>query len=455
MVEFERIGNLETWPVEFGRDGKVLDQAQVLALVDGSANATDLLVISHGWNNDEDEASVLYRELLGNLSNLMPTAAAADGRRLIVMRVYWPSKRFAESDLIAGGAAAGADVGRLIAAQIDELLKDFKGVEAEHPDAVKKRALEGLKALLPRLEDDDGAQEDFVRLTRLLLAPTVNDEEEVLQDSFLSGDGSEIMKKLSRPFRPHVMATGGATSVGNPDIGDWSGAGGAAGLGNFFRGVFNGAQNLLNLFTYYEMKERAGTVGRNGVIEVLRLVQARNPTLRVHLCGHSFGGRLVAAVLAFRDQPTDPAQGIRSVTLLQAAFSHNGFGQKYDGNRDGLFRVGFDGQRLNGPIVLTHTEQDKAVGLAYPIASRLRQQTSSGLGDANDPYGAIGRNGALFAKADVDPAATKLLPVGSAYPRFQPRRIYNLYGGPFITGHSAIRGPEVAQALKQALDAIL
>lgn len=455
MVEIEHIGNLDTWPVEFGRDGNILHETQVQALVNASANATDLLVISHGWNNDEDEANALYRELLYNLSNLMFTAAADGNRRLIVLRVYWPSKRFAESGLIASGAAAGADIGRLIAAQIEELLKDFKCVEAGHPDAIKRSALEGLKSLLPRLEDDDGAQEDFVRLIRLLLTPTVNDEEDVLQDSFLSSDGGEIMKKLSRPFRPRVAPTSGATSVGNVDIGDWSDAGGAAGLGNFFRGVFNGAQNLLNLFTYYEMKERASNVGRNGVIEVLSLVEARNPALRVHLCGHSFGGRLVAAVLAFRPQPTAPEQGIRSVTLLQAAFSHNGFGQKYDGTHDGLFRVGFDGQRLNGPIVLTYTEKDKTVGLAYPIASRLRQQTSSGLGDANDPYGAIGRNGALFATADVDLAATKLLPVGITYPRFQSRRIYNLYGGPYITDHSAIRGLEVAQALKQALDASL
>lgn len=449
MVEFERIGNIDTWPVEFGRNGEILDQKQAQALLDGAANATDLLVISHGWNNDNNEASALYRELLGNLSKLMP----ADGRRLAVLRVYWPSKRFAESDLIAGGAAAGADISGLIGRQIDDLVEDFKGNDVAQPDSVKRRALESLKTLLPRLEDDEGAQEDFVRLTRLLLTPTVNEEEEVLQDSFLSSDGGEIIRKLSRPFRPRSMAEGGATSIGQAEIGDWSGDGGAAGLGNFFRGIYNGAQNLLNLFTYYEMKERAGTVGRTGVLDILRQVQQRNPELRLHLCGHSFGGRLVAAALAFREPPADASQGIRSVTLLQAAFSHNGFGQKYDGSHDGLFRVGFEGQRLNGPIVITHTEQDKAVGLAYPIASRLRQQVASGLGDANDPYGAIGRNGALFAKADVDQAATKLLPVGSAYPRFQPRRIYNLHGGPFISGHSAIRGPEVAQALKQALDA--
>ena len=464
MVNFERIGQFDTWPAEFGRDGILVTPLQIEALLDAAAQATDLLVISHGWNNDTEEASALYRELLGNLSVIWPTGKLADGRKLIVMRVYWPSKRFAEADLIAGGAASGADVGGLIALQIDELVKDYQDVanadalaDADHPDTIKLHALQGLRALLPRLEEDDGAQEDFVRLIRVLLAPSVNDEEEVLQDSFMASDGSNLIKKLSRPFRPRVLAGGGATSVGDGPPIDWNSPGGAASLGNFFRGMFNGAQNLLNLFTYYEMKERAGVVGRTGVVDVLRRIQQRNPALRLHLCGHSFGGRLVAAVLAFRDPPADSAQGIRSVTLLQAAFSHNGFAQKYDGSHDGFFRAAFDGQRLNGPVVITYTDRDRAVGLAYPIASRLRQQVASGLGDADDPYGAIGRNGALakFAKTEVDPAVAKLKPVGDPYPPFQPRRIYNLEGAGFISGHSDVRGPQVAQALKHALDASL
>ena len=466
MVNFERIGQFDTWPAEFGRDGTLVAPQQIELLLDAAAQATDLLVISHGWNNDTDEASALYRELLGNLSEIWPSGSQADARKLIVMRVYWPSKRFAEADLIAGGAASGADVAGLIAGQIDELLKDYKDVagagagadaDADHPDRIKLHALQGLRALLPRLEEDDGAQEDFVRLIRAVLPPSVNDEEEVLQDNFMASDGSNLMKKLSRPFRPRALAGGGVTSVGDGPPIDWNSPGGAASLGNFFRGVFNGAQNLLNLFTYYEMKERAGFVGRFGVVDVLRRIQQRNPSLRLHLCGHSFGGRLVAAVLAFRDPPTDSAQGIRSVMLLQAAFSHNGFAQKYDGSHDGFFRAAFDRQRLNGPIVITYTDRDRAVGLAYPIASRLRQQVASGLGNAEDPYGAIGRNGALakFAKADVDPAVVKLKPVGDPYPPFQPRRIYNLEGAGFITGHSDVRGPEVVQALKHALDASL
>ena len=198
-------------------------------------------------------------------------------------------------------------------------------------------------------------------------------------------------------------------------------------------------------------------MGSTGLLEVLRRVQEqeheRTPALRLHLCGHSFGGRLVSAALAFRPVGATPAAGIRSVVLLQAAFSHNGFGSKFDGKNDGFFRAAFEGNRLNGPIVVTHTKLDRAVGLAYPIASRLRNQSASAIGDANDPYGAIGSNGALFAQHEVDSAETALHRVGLPYLPFLPRRIYNLDGGSFILGHSDVRKLEVAQALRHALDA--
>jgi len=49
-----------------------------------------------------------------------------------------------------------------------------------------------------------------------------------------------------------AMATGGAGAAG----------GGAAGIGQFFTGIKSGALNLLNLTTYYQMKERAGFGGK-------------------------------------------------------------------------------------------------------------------------------------------------------------------------------------------------
>ena len=36
----------------------------------------------------------------------------------------------------------------------------------------------------------------------------------------------------------------------------------AGGIGSGFQGLFEGARNLLNYVTYYQMKERAGKLGR-------------------------------------------------------------------------------------------------------------------------------------------------------------------------------------------------
>ena len=58
------------------------------------------------------------------------------------------------------------------------------------------------------------------------------------------------------------------------------------------------------------MKERAGKVGRGGVNPLLREIRAAAPDLRVHLVGHSFGGRLVTAAAMGRagSQSVAPAR---------------------------------------------------------------------------------------------------------------------------------------------------
>lgn len=51
-------------------------------------------------------------------------------------------------------------------------------------------------------------------------------------------------------------------------------------------------------------------------------------------------------------------------------------------------------RRVNGSIVITHTKNDLAVGVAYPLASRIARDNADALGDQIDPYGGMGRNGA-------------------------------------------------------------
>ena len=54
--------------------------------------------------------------------------------------------------------------------------------------------------------------------------------------------------------------------------------------------------NVLNFTTYFEMKARAGTVGKNGVAPLIDRLAPQ--VQRIHLIGHSFGGRVVTAAAA-------------------------------------------------------------------------------------------------------------------------------------------------------------
>ena len=94
--------------VQFDKNGNVFQPQQEADIVrylttSPGDQATDIVAISHGWNNDMDEARTLYRTFLGNLDALL---SGDPQRKVIAIGVLWPSKKFAEKDLIPSGAAA-------------------------------------------------------------------------------------------------------------------------------------------------------------------------------------------------------------------------------------------------------------------------------------------------------------------------------------------------------------
>ena len=116
---------------------------------------TDLIVISHGWNNDADAARHLYRTLF---TNFVAVATPNDlpGRSLAIVGVIWPSKKFDELLAIAGAplgalGAAGvhaADTGsrKAVEAKLDRMKELFTA-------PADQQVLDDLKALVPDLED--------------------------------------------------------------------------------------------------------------------------------------------------------------------------------------------------------------------------------------------------------------------------------------------------------------
>ena len=429
---------LSQFDIEFDRQGRVFNTAQQDAIIAAVPHCSDIIVASHGWNNDMADAADLYNRLFQKIQEVLDAGLAPSvaGRTFAAVRIFWPSKRFTDEELIPGGGAASAAAGAANQASLLTLLERLKinperlGDRSEDP--IRVAAIERAKALVPQLETSDDARREFVLTLRTMLNPSEAHLEDASQE-FFSRDPLAVFDAMSSPVNaPLPAGAGGAAAVG-------AGAGGAASLNDLLGGAVAAGRRLLNFTTYYEMKERAGVVGRIGGAPLVRRIRQAAPNARVHLVGHSFGGRLVTAIA----NELDPNTPHVSMTLLQAAYSHNGLAAKFDGTHDGAFRGIMSQKRISGPILITHTKNDRAVGIAYPLASRMAFQNAAAFGDQNDPYGGMGRNGAQHT---AEAEGGELKSAGQSY-AFSPGRIYNLRADSFIKDHSDIAGHEVAYAL--------
>ncbi|MEO6866117.1 MAG: serine/threonine protein kinase, partial [Gemmatimonadaceae bacterium] len=176
-------------------------------------------------------------------------------------------------------------------------------------------------------------------------------------------------------------------------------------------------------------------------------VNAKNPNVKIHLIGHSFGARVVSNSLTALS--ANPPFCVESVFLLQGAFSHFAFAQQlpFDGSRSGAL-VGMN-KRVDGPLCVTHSLKDTAVGTAYPLASLASRDDASAVSDTLYRWGAMGHDGAQ------DSGATEAVlgDVGTSY-SFGIGAFVNLdanaiitQGGPPSGAHSDIVHPEIAWAV--------
>jgi pimeloyl-ACP methyl ester carboxylesterase len=437
--------------VEFDKHGNIFNPSQVQTALDSLSDrgVTDLLVFSHGWNNDIQDARDLYQLFFQKAEDMLMAhhRGQLETRTFAALAVLWPSKKFTDEELIPSGDAASAepdDLDPVLQEQLENLKVDPLRLGENTPaDANERAALERAQAQVVQLEEDEDAQREFVEAIRSML-PRAAAHADDGSDEFFTRDAVELLQDLARPVvaPPPTGQGGGALSL-DDDAGTAAGA--AAGISDLWSGIKAGARRLLNFTTYYKMKERAGLVGKTGVADVLRQFRQHLPQIKIHLIGHSFGGRVVtAAADAF-----GPQVKVNSLTLLQAAYSHNGLAEKFDGEHDGYFRKVVSEQKVGGPILITHTKNDTAVGIAYPLASRISHEKAAALfGDANDPYGGMGRNGAQFTPEVGEEHVLRA--AGSQYV-FHSGTIYNLNSDEIIQDHSDICKEEVAHVVLSAV----
>ncbi len=427
------------------------EDEMIAAIASGGANATasNIFIISHGWNNNIDEARALYAGYFGNVRAVLNANQSTLAGEAIVVALFWPSKRFTDPTEIPGGAAG---LGDPLDAQLNAQLDDMKIL---FPDATSVAAIEHARNQIPTLAVSQSAQDDFVASLVSVTPQPRGPADEGLDNarrelSNPDTPGHVVLQRLSMPLSPVVPPPlqGGAA--------DLSLGGAAAGVGSLFSsitgGIKSGAVNLANALTYYTMKDRSGLVGSTGAVQTIRRIRQANAGLKVHLIGHSFGGRLVTAAA----NALTSGECVATMTLLEAAYSHDGLAQDWDGaGDDGAFRSVISQNKVSGTILITHSCHDWPVGTAYPIASRIMNQVAAGLiGGADDKYGGMGRNGAQHTPESIDDT---LHEVSSAYAPYPPgKRVRNLNGdgpppAPTINSHGDVTKPEIAYAFLEML----
>ncbi|MFG2336872.1 serine-threonine protein kinase [Streptomyces yangpuensis] len=343
--------------------------------------ATDVLVFAHGWNSDRSTATRLYDRFFAPFPALV-----GPGVRLGYVGVVWPSMRFSDEpipDFEAAGALAEPGHGCALDPTTRQALGQFwPGRGAE---------LDRLAELLAERPESAAAFIEFGALVRELAGvDAVHAVVGPAVPAIFTDDVLEVCRALTLAL---ARAAAGTEAEAEAGAGTEAEAAVAEGpgltVGGGLSGLWGGAKELLRQAAYYKMKKRAGVVGERGLGPVLAELAAGRPALRFHLIGHSFGARVVS--FSLRAVP-DGARYVRSVTLLQGAFSHYAFADRlpHDKGRGGA--LGGLHRKVDGPVVACHSPHDSALRVFYPLASRMAGD-SAGLLGFDERWGAIGHDG--------------------------------------------------------------
>ncbi|MER5887586.1 serine-threonine protein kinase [Streptomyces sp. NPDC001941] len=421
--------------VTFDKDGDV-DAAER----DGLArlDVTDLVMFAHGWNSSRTVATRLYSRFFEPFPALV---GGAPGVRMGYAGIVWPSMMFTDEPIPDFGSVLPADgrTGPALDAETRRALDEaFPG---------QRERLDRLAGLLELQPDSRPAFDEFAASVRELVgvaadsppdgrtADLVDGEPARAHPAFLYDDAVRVCERFTL-----ALAEAGLDGPGQEP---------GEGFGISLKKLWNGAKELLRQATYYEMKRRAGTVGQRGLGPLIGTLARSRPDTRIHLVGHSQGARLVAFAL-----PGLPAgvRNLKSVTLLQGAFSHYAFAPSlpHAARTSGALR---DLQkRVDGPVVACYSRFDSALGVIYPLASALADDSTGLAAELERRWGAVGHDGvqacAGTAQLTLERALREGLPASGCVNVDAQAVVRD--GGPPSGAHSDICHPELARVVVAA-----
>jgi len=266
-------------------------------------------------------------------------------------------------------------------------------------------------------------------------------------------------------------------------------------VGIFWPSTITGAVKdpwLLKPISYFRMRNRADRISAEGAAEVLTSlvnVLSNNTDaskgMRLHVLGHSFGGRIIVNALRKIDEENDHFERLLSLTsytrvlLINAALSSERFSWLAERMENilGIYRasdfqkkensiksstesvspVTIDPSKIEWPVISIgqssvinlHSFNDSANKIAYPIASIFTSDTAEcavgACGVKNVPTACVDSSGELLEKSDSDGIELERLSLNFDI------NFFNVDGTNIISSHSDIYKGRVANVISNLL----
>lgn len=422
--------------IPFDKDGICIGPETRTALIKEAraGNFTDVILFSHGWNNDFHFAVTHYQEFINGYTELRKNLDYKREVRPLLIGVIWPSTALVlESERPPDFAAGAGEPAVAVAAEGFQVIQE-------------------LSAAIPA-----GKRERFCKLAQRtsLNATESLDLADLLLPVFQSEDDELKGKRPAAAQELLDLLLAGAKQLGGPgNTGEFGFAddapaapasNGPAAAG-FLADALSSVRDSLRLATVWQMKDRAGVVGSKGVGPLLDdLLKESNA--RVHLVGHSYGGKVCLSALCFKPK----SRPVDSVLLLQPAVSGLCFTDKVPGeNRPGGYFPALDG-RLKQPILTTFSANDFPLTKVFHLALRRNSDLGEAAiaGAAPSVYAALGGFGPQGSAAEEIKIKTPTdrYDLGAAAPR-----IYGLEGTAEIPSHGGVSSAATWWALFNQLD---
>lgn len=416
---------------------------------------TDVFVISHGWKGDIPAAVDQYNRWIKAMADC---EIDLDRIRMIcpeyhplLVGLHWPSLPWGNEAL--GSQPGTADAVEFSPGSTEEHSADY--YPCLTPTELATEAFE----IILEYERTHGSSKEKPPREILFACKVLYQESGLIGGGVDSAPGSDHMPFDPLSFFELLEAQVPASDI--PELDDQIPSYGAD--KNFASRAPGWIVSLLQQLSFWKMKDRARNFGQSGGFSLLNQLLTAAPEARFHVMGHSFGCIVASSVLSGPNGVGHLVRPVDTLFLVQGALSHWSFAEDIPySNTPGYFHPVVREQKIKGPLVTTRSKYDSAVGVLYPMASKVKGDVCfAPAGQPDLPeIGALGAWGANGI--DTVAVNSPMLPGTRPY-RFEPGRIYNLEASQYISkienqtsgAHNMIAEPEVAHAFWEAILSVI